>query len=166
MSINCQIFGNASAAALAFVADINGYVPEVGDEPDNMMWGTLPEAWTDTTWAAFVDLAVKATAPHKAAREGRMAAFLQSRLGGAGRANAHKISIWYDSRGWHFYVRAVDGTGHEDYGVAGQLLGNRSTPLRTLREGFARIWPMPTRIAQEDAAWTAAEYGLGWDTAS
>jgi len=165
MSINCQIFGDASAAALAFVADMNGYVPEVGDEPDNMMWW-LPEAWTDTTWAAFVDLAVKATAPHKVAREKYMAAFLQAQLGGAGRADVHKISIWYDYRGWQFYVRAVNGTGREDPGVAGQLLGNRSTPLRTLREELARIWPMPARIAQEDVAWTTAEFGLGWDTAS
>jgi len=67
----------------------------------------------------------------------------------------HRMSVWHDTRGWNFCVRAVNGTGL----VSGQLPFGRDASLQDLRGALARSFPMP----HDDAAWIATKYGLGWD---
>ena len=65
MSYYIGNFG-AFGGALADFADLNGYVPQMGDAPDDLQWDAMVE-WSDDSWQEFVKDAVAATAAAEAA---------------------------------------------------------------------------------------------------
>jgi len=75
------------------------------------------------------------------------------------------VGVWYGVGGWRYFVRTVDAEGHDRYGgIAGQLPCRYDASLCELHRALALRWPEMPEAYRHDEAWTAAEYGKGWNT--